>query len=130
MINFIKNIIWKPEGFENLKTPKDKEAIFQLVYNNLLVGVLQLKEGKWYFKYTDEFKKQNEISPIVDFPDLIKQYESDELWPFFASRIPSLNQPAVQKVIQQEKINGNDIVGLLKFFGQFTITNPFKLVST
>ena len=130
MIDYLKKIIWKPEGMEHLKTPANREASFVLIYDKLTVGELRLKDGKWLFEYSTAFKQQSEVKPIVDFPDLDKKYEAEELWPFFASRIPSLNQPAVQEVIREEKLKEDDLVDLLKFFGKLTITNPFKLVSS
>lgn len=129
MIDYLKKIIWKPEGMEHLKTPKNSEASFALYYEGLTIGELKLKNGKWLFEYSVQFKQQQEVKPIVDFPDVDKSYESEELWPFFASRIPSLNQPAVQEVIREEKLKEDDLVDLLKFFGKLTITNPFKLVA-
>jgi hypothetical protein len=65
--------------------------------------------------------------PITDFPDKQKIYTNQQLWPFFASRIPTLNQPYQLKKIERAKINKNDSVGLLKLFGSETITNPYRL---
>jgi HipA-like protein len=65
----------------------------------------------------------------MDFPVKEKKYTNEELWPFFATRIPSLNQPYQIKKIENAKISKNDSVGLLKLFGAETITNPFRLVA-
>jgi hypothetical protein len=60
---------------------------------------------------------------IIDFPNVDKVYTNEVLWPFFAARIPSINQPYQVKKIEKAKINRNDPVALLKLFGLETITN-------
>ncbi|MCG8311441.1 MAG: hypothetical protein MI975_28895, partial [Cytophagales bacterium] len=70
---------------------------------------------------------QDELEPIVDFPDKNKVYVSDELWPFFSSRIPSLNRPSIKEILNKSNIDSTDIVELLKLFGQKTIANPYNL---
>lgn len=63
----------------------------------------------------------------MDFPDLDKHYRSEDLWPFFAVRIPSLEQPAVQRAVQDMKLDAHNEVDLLRAFGKKTIANPFVL---
>jgi len=123
----IKSFI--PSGLENASVTRAEKAEFIVLYNELEVGVLKLEEGKWHFSYTPDFKKQNEITPIPDFPNIDKEYVKDELWPFFLIRIPSLKQPKVQKIISKERIDSTSQVELLKHFGQKTIANPFELKS-
>ncbi len=102
---------------------------FQLTYKKLIIGILRFEQGNWYFEYSTEFKSQKPITPIIDFPDVEKKYQSDQLWPFFAARIPNLNQPFHEKKITTANINRKDAVSLLKVFGRDTITNPFQLLS-
>ena len=127
MIEKLKKILSTPEWLEKMATPKDKKASFILTYDKLIIGFLNVQDGEWEFSYSDEFKEQDELSPIVDFPAKDKVYKSTELWPFFASRIPSLSRPSVKKVLNKTQIDSNDLVELLKLFGQKTITNPFNL---
>jgi HipA-like protein len=128
MMNKLKNILtWQSEGFEGLKTPQNTEARFELSYKNLKIGVLSLNKGKWTFSYTEEFKNQKRLMPMINFPDVNKVYESEELWPFFTSRIPSQSQREVQSIIQRNKIDAENEVSLLNLFGKRTITNPFLL---
>jgi hypothetical protein len=65
----------------------------------------------------------------MDFPDKNKVYTNDQLWPFFASRIPSLNQSFQFKKIHKANVKQDDSVGLLRLFGNKTITNPFRLLA-
>lgn len=125
----LKIISWKPEGLTNIKTPLDAEHEFGLLYKGQPIGELIFKEGNWSFKYSLIFQNQNEIKPLVDFPDKTKIYKSSELWPFFLSRIPGLGQPNVQKIIKEEIIDENNEAALLKRFGLKSISNPFILKS-
>ena len=129
LATIVKSIgkLWKSDGHEEMSTPRNTEAEFALVFENLPVGTLSLKGGKWTFRYTEPFKQQDKIKPLPDFPDVNKVYTSEELYPFFIQRIPSLSQPKVKEVIEKEKIDEANIVELLKKFGRLSINNPFKL---
>lgn len=116
------------EGHEDLKTPKGIRAEFALKYKTLTVGYLELHNGTWKFSYSREFEKQDELRPLVQFPDKNKTYENEELWPFFTVRIPGLNQPEIQHIIESENIDRTNEVELLKRFGEKTISNPYELV--
>lgn len=116
------------EGREDLETPKGIHAEFELKYKSLTVGRLELNDGVWKFSYSKEFKEQDELRPIVQFPEVDKVYENEELWPFFTIRIPGLNQPEIQDILESENIDRTNEVELLKRFGKKTISNPYELV--
>lgn len=128
MIEVLKKI-WKVEGMEFKDNPAGAQGVFHLVLGNRVIGILSYLDNEWKFEYSDEFKKSKFTQPITDFPNIEKVYTNTQLWPFFATRIPSLNQPYQIKKIERANINKNDSVGLLKLFGNETITNPFRLVS-
>lgn len=107
--------------------PHDVRAKFLLKYGDLLIGTLSVENSVWKFAYSDEFKQIDELRPIVEFPDVDKTYERDELWQFFASRIPSTEQAEIEEILQREHIAEDDAVSLLKRFGKKTIANPFLL---
>jgi HipA-like protein len=108
--------------------PLDKKVRFLLKYGDLAVGTLSVEDGLWRFEYSEEFKKQGDsLRPIVEFPDIHKSYESKELWQFFASRIPSPEQPEVEQILRREHISETDSVSLLRRFGTRTISSPFQL---
>ena len=128
-----KFINWFNKGEDDfemqVQLPKDEEAKFILMVDDIRIGTLYCEKGGWYFKYTDDFKKHSgEYNRIVGFPDLNKIYQSDILWPFFQIRIPGLKQPAIQEILEKEKIDKANEVALLKRFGKWTIANPYKLV--
>jgi|SRR5690625_3848372 len=118
------------EGHEDLATPSGIKAEFELKYKSLIVGYLELNDGVWKFSYSAEFKDQNELRPIVQFPDTNKVYKNEELWPFFTIRIPGLNQPEIENIIESENIDRSNEVELLKRFGEKTISNPYELVGS
>ncbi len=109
------------------EVPPGVRVRFALVYHDLIIGFLSYDDGRWHFKYTDEFRSVGELQPLIMFPDVDKVHESEELWPFFQMRIPSLKQPAVRAVIAKEQIDPKNLVQLLRRFGRRTISNPFEL---
>ena len=115
-------------GFtHSVKAPPEAHAKFLLTYDNLLVGILTVENGLWKFEYSDKFKLESELRPIVEFPDVNQIYVNEDLWQFFASRIPSTEQPEVEAILKREHVEEDDAVGLLKLFGKRTIANPFEL---
>jgi HipA-like protein len=105
-----------------------QEAAFRLMLGQVHVGVLTFSDGLWRFEYSAEFREHSELRPLVSFPDKDVVYTCDELWPFFAMRVPSLKQPAIQEQIAREHIDRADRVALLRRFGGRTIANPYRLV--
>jgi HipA-like protein len=128
MLSVLKGLFKEPLGFVDTKTPRLNTERFELGYKELEIGTLLFKDGEWVFKYSEDFKRQTEIQPLIDFPDKTKTYRSEDLWPFFLSRIPGLSQPAIRELLRQEEINEDDEAALLKRFGKTSITNPFTLV--
>ena len=118
-----------PSGIRSLKVEHHKSAVFNLLLGDLLVGYLKYEDDRWIFKYSEEFKESTGIRPLTNFPDISKTYVSDELWPFFSARIPSLSRSRVKKAVEKQGIDEDDLIGLLSRFGRRTITNPFELVS-
>lgn len=106
----------------------NSETSFKLIYKDLVIGILSLKDQEWCFKYSLMFKDQNLIRPIIDFPNKSKDYRSNELWPFFVSRMPGIDQPMVKDFLHKNNLKETDTVVLLKKFGAKCIANPYELV--
>ena len=128
----IKNIFKKltPWSIDNefIQIGKNTEnGKFELLFENKVIGTLEYKNNKWIFKYSDEYKKEKFMLPLLNFPDVNKIYEFEDLVPFFATRIPNLNQPYHQKKIDKNNGDKNSLVSLLKIFGEKSINNPFEL---
>ncbi len=133
-IKNIKNGIMSlllPWAQENPNSPEKyqakQETCFELKYKNKIIGYLEYKGKKCIFKYSDEFKKAP-FTSITNFPNLDKIYEFDELPPFFAARIPTLNQPFHYYKLKKYHGDKDDLVTLLEIFGRRSINNPFELV--
>lgn len=126
MIEELKKLIWKVDEMRFSDNPSNSKTIFQLKYGSLAIGFLTYDNGIWSFQYTEEFKK-SQLTTITNFPDKDKVYTDKHLWPFFATRIPTLNQPFQLRKIKKANACENDAVALLKIFGRFSINNPFKL---
>lgn len=117
----LARLFWSESQHAMVLTP-DADASFHVNLGKLLIGTLMYSDGVWYFSYSDSFKAQNTISPLANFPSKEKEYTTTELWPFFASRIPSGAQLQVDKSQPTD-----DVVTLLKKFGRRTIANPYEL---
>jgi HipA-like protein len=126
MLKQFKNWL-NPDRDQERTTPQNVAASFLLMYNDVSVGILWIKGGVWHFAYTDEFRNRTEFVPLVDFPDKAKLYKSEELWPFFALRIPSLQQPYVQQIVERENLDEKDYLQMLRQFGERSISNPYVL---
>ena len=126
MLKKIAKALWHTEGMSNRLTPDNLQAHFVLTYNKLVIGNLSINNGEWSFEYSEEFKNQSEILPLSNFPDKNMVYSSKELWPFFATRIPSTAQ-LERKAAASNQVADNNEVNLLRKYGHKTITNPFIL---
>ena len=118
---------WNSEENDDIKTPSNIKVIFQLKYKELVIGYLKLIDGEWSFEYSEEFKKQDEILVLTEFLEKDEIYRSKALYPFFFQRIPSKSQPKVKRTLEKDKIKSDNLVELLKKFGELSIANPFKL---
>lgn len=127
MKDFIKKLFRNEEQSEELSAPVKGHIRMVLTYDKLTVGYLTYLDGTWEFEYSDEFKKQNQVDALGNFPDKNMKYTSADLWPFFAHRIPGLGQPKVQEIIKKEHLDPHNQLDLLKRFGKRSITNPFEL---
>ncbi|MES2388734.1 MAG: hypothetical protein V4543_12100 [Bacteroidota bacterium] len=115
------------EQIELLKNHENERFLFS--WNELVIGVLSINAGKWVFEYSEEYRNRDDLRPVANFVDKNKIYISDTLWPFFFNRIPTPNQPIVQRHFERtgEVFNTADQVEMLRRFGIRTIDNPFVL---
>lgn len=131
MINHLRKLgkRLRPQDQHHVLTPQDSRARFELRYGTLSVGELWIEDGVWHFNYSEAFRRQDDVKPLIDFPDPEPKepYTSDELWPYFAVRIPGLAQPAIQRALEALDIDPNNEVDLLRTFGKKTIGDPFTL---
>lgn len=117
----LARLFWS-ESQNDMVLATEDDATFNVNLGKLLVGTLLYSAGVWYFSYSNEFKLQNRILPLANFPSKDKEYSTRDLWPFFASRIPSNAQLQIDKDKPKE-----DVVTLLRRFGRRTVANPYEL---
>lgn len=123
--------IWRRLGPETADAEVGSSArsprTFELWYRDLMVGRLDEEPEGWIFAYTEDFQEQDKVKALADFPKKTKSYQFEELWPFFASRLPSLEQPKVQRQLLEENIDSADVGALLRRYGKRSIANSFIL---
>lgn len=101
--------------------PQTGNYTFKLMYGRDTVGYLNFKNLKWKFEYSEWFKNQTELAPLIQFPNKLNIYESERLWPFFKARIPS-------EINRNQKHKGEQSPQeLLRIYGKRSINNPFIL---
>ena len=118
---------FRQEGNETIRPPEHGSAEFLLKYGKSVIGKLSYEDGNWSFVYSMEFREQKVLTPLVEFPDVTLEYQSEHLWATFAGRIPSRNQPAVRNAIDAEQLDQDDQLALLARFGRSTVSSPFRL---
>ena len=115
-----------PDIDSNFKD-ENENAEFELKFENSIIGFLKYNDPKWTFEYSEEFKSEKPLLPLIDFPNVYKVYEFEQLMPFFAARIPNMNQPYHERKIKKHNGNKASEVSMLKIFGRKSINNPFEL---
>lgn len=79
--------------------PAETKREFRVVWQNLQtralvqVGWLRVDSGRYVFEYTPDAELDRDFESFVSFPDLRQRYEANELFPFFADRVPSTAEP-------------------------------------
>ncbi len=115
------------EDFLSKLNSENENGKFELLFEDKVVGTLEFNMNKWFFEYSEEYKKDQFVLPLINFPDIEKKYKFDELMPFFAARIPNLNQPYHKSKLKKLDGNKTNLVSLLKIFGEKSINNPYEL---
>lgn len=115
------NLFWSQGAQKQFEIVESESFSFGLFYNQVKVGSLNYNDGIWTFEYTEDFKSQKTILPLINFPNKEKTYSSKDLWPFFASRIPSNAQ------LQKNEDEVPNLIDMLKKFGKNVISNPYVL---
>ncbi len=107
--------------------PIASEAAFVLWFRKVPILRLGFVGGVWELEYTEQFKAQSRLLPIVCFPDVDRVYRSGKLWPFFSVRIPSIARPEVQRTVREEHLDYDDVAAMLRRFGRKSVADPFEL---
>ena len=106
---------------------KETIYLFSLKHQTSEMGILKYVNNVWSFTYSEWFKSQNELQPLLEFPDKEKVYQCKDLWPFFTDRIPSFKQPKIKTYIEKHPEQRSNLAKLLEVFGEYSVNNPFRL---
>lgn len=132
MLTSLKNIFIKDKSEDitdhhsNVEF-KETMYLFSLKYQASEMGILKYVNNEWTFTYSAWFKSQNELQPLLEFPDNEKVYQCKDLWPFFTDRIPSFKQPKIKTYIEKHPEQRSNLPKLLEVFGEYSVNNPFRL---
>ena len=81
------------------------------------IAKLEKKEKKYLLTICEENLKKAIRKGCVGIGNinfLKNQYESNELFPFFKNRIPSKNNPNIEKILEEYNLKSYDEMELLK----------------
>jgi HipA-like protein len=129
MVSFLKDFV---AGL-GVRPRRGSRAHFELRYRpedeDLAIGHLEFEGDKWTFRYDDAYRKRTDLRPLEGFEDLGKVYSSSQLFPFFAVRLPDLERPDIQRMLQESRVRRPDSIQLLRLFGTRAASSPgFELV--
>jgi HipA-like protein len=90
------------------------------------IGFLEESQGRFVFRYADEYRRRADAVPISAFPHLDQVYKSKDLWPFFAVRFPPEHRPDVRELIDRKKLASQSTLRRLVELSPRTISNPYR----
>jgi len=123
-----KSLYRRFNWLQNINEPSNTDKVsFELKLGSLHVGTLSREGQEWVFAYTEAFGRQRQVAPLVDFPMVGRVYRSEDLWPFFALRIPSTTQASVQAFLREQGETKARAVEMIQKFGRRSISNPLVL---
>ena len=95
-----------PIGRRPVPTPDLQRRRFTVVWQEphtrrfINVGYLTvLSRPSYAFHYSQDAQLHADFEPFDEFPDLHQQYEADELFPFFADRLPSTARDGYEDIV-------------------------------
>lgn len=85
------------------------------------------KEGREFvFRYDPGFARSPDAKPISAFPALDREYRQEELWPFFAVRLPPVEREDVRAAMQRRHIPESDVLRLLAELSGRGVSSPYR----
>lgn len=96
------------------------------------IAELYKSGNKYYFKYILENVKlalQEGFELLIPFPNVNATYESPNLFPSFASRLPDKRRPEINKILKTYNLDDYDEFELLKKSGAKLPTDNFEFKS-
>lgn len=91
-----------------------------------VIGALWKDGNQFVFRYDPKFVRSTDAQPISAFPDLDEEYRREELWPFFAVRLPPVDREDVRKVLERRHIPESDVLRLLGEVSGRGVSSPYR----
>lgn len=91
-----------------------------------VIGSLWKDGHEFVFRYDPKFARSADAQPISAFPDLDEEYRREELWPFFAVRLPPVDREDVRKVLERRHIAESDVLRLLGEVSARGVSSPYR----
>lgn len=90
------------------------------------LGTLSRDGREFVFRYDREFARDPDAKPISAFPELDREYRQEELWPFFAVRLPPIERDDVRKAMERRHIPASDVLRLLAELSARGVSSPYR----
>jgi HipA-like protein len=91
-----------------------------------VLGLLTKEGAEFVFRYDPVFALAKDAKPISAFPDLDQEYRSEDLWPFFAVRLPPVEREDVKRALAQHHIPESDVLRLLAELSRRGVSSPYR----
>jgi HipA-like protein len=91
-----------------------------------VIGTLWKDGNEFVFRYDPKFVRSEGAKPISAFPDLDEEYRREDLWPFFAVRLPPVDREDVRRVLKERHIPESDVLRLLGEVSGRGVSSPYR----
>lgn len=109
---------------------KGPPPALQILFRGTLVAELgkAKRNGRsvYTFKYLSTFRQLN-LAALPGLPYSEEPQSSNELWPFFAERIPDVRRPEIQAWMKLKRLSEYDDIALLAALGAHSATDPYEI---
>lgn len=102
------------------------EVYLETRHGRVTLGTLSKEGQEFVFRYDPDFAHGESSKPISAFPDLEREYRTEELWPFFAVRVPPVERDDVREAMQRRHIPEKDILRLLAELSGRGVSSPYR----
>ncbi|MCM2334357.1 MAG: HipA N-terminal domain-containing protein [Anaeromyxobacteraceae bacterium] len=102
------------------------EVYLETRQGRVTLGTLTKEGQEFVFRYDPRFAKAADSTPISAFPDLDREYRAEELWPFFAVRIPPVDREDVRQAMEKRHIPEKDVLRLLAELSGRGVSSPYR----
>lgn len=93
---------------------------------HLVVGELGRDGNEFVFTYDPRFAATPGALPLPGLPDLARTYRDEELFPFFAVRLPPARREDVREALLRLQIEEGDALRMLGALAKKAVSSPYE----